>query len=48
MTVVHRVTAIYRAVLYRFDCSKDHPDEVAESLSAYGGGRPVTGKQEEI
>ena len=23
--------------------SKDHPDEVAESLSAYGGGRLVTG-----
>ena len=23
--------------------SKDHPDEVAESLSAYDGGRLVTG-----
>ena len=23
--------------------SKDHPDEVTESLSAYGGGRLVTG-----
>ena len=23
--------------------NKDHPDEVAKSLSAYGGGRLVTG-----
>ena len=28
--------------------SKDHPDEVAESLSAYGGGRLVTGITSDI
>lgn len=33
MTVIYRVTAIYRAVIYRFDCIKNLLEARAESVA---------------
>ena len=37
MTVIHRVTAIYRAVIYRFDCNRlENPNwQEADQLAIY-------------